>query len=142
MKIVIDTSILVDIDRKKQPVVDLCKRWCEQREELIISTTTVAEIISGAKLYHSNSQAVATAQELLNQFRWRDVDGEIAEVASDLLAEAYQHHYLVDFADILIAATAIAERADVLCTQNKKDFVCFAALRTKVFTTTEILERR
>ena len=49
MKILVDTSIIVEIDRGNKEVTNLLKKILENHE-LIISTITVGEILTGSYL--------------------------------------------------------------------------------------------
>lgn len=140
MKILCDTSILVEIDRHNESVVRLLKSYLEKDHELVISTITVAEILTGAFLNRKSKDAVLTAKEILNQFTWIAIDSETAETAAELSAALFidkkQDH--VEYQDVLIAASALRANADILLTLNKKDFVLFSSLKDKIHTPEEV----
>lgn len=131
MKILCDTSILVEIDRHNESVVRLLKSYLVKDHELVISTITVAEILTGAFLNRKSKDAVLTAKEILNQFTWIPVDGETAELTAELTAALFieKKQDQVEYQDILIAATALRAGADRVFTLNKKDFILFHPLK-------------
>ena len=61
MRVLVDTSILVEIDRHNPRVVDLLKTLSEQQTELLISTTTVAEILTGPYLLKDSQKSLEKA---------------------------------------------------------------------------------
>lgn len=140
MKILCDTSILVEIDRHNESVVRLLKSYLVKDHELVISTITVAEILTGAFLNRKSKDAVLTAKEILNQFTWIAIDSETAETAAELSAALFidkkQDH--VEYQDVLIAVSALRANADILLTLNKKDFVLFSSLKDKIHTPDEV----
>lgn len=144
MKLLCDTSILVEIDRHKEEVVTLLQREVERGNELIISTVTVAEILTGAYLRKDVSSAQFTAKEVLNQFLWKEVDGEVAEWCAKLYAYLLleKKEKAIEYPDVLIAATFFASKSDVLLTLNKKDFMLFPPLQKAVFTPAEFQQQR
>jgi len=124
MKYLVDTSVIVEIDRQNQEVIKTLTKLLEKGHELIISTITVAEILTGAYLRKDAKIAALTAREVLNQFVWNDIDGITADVTAKLYAQLMieKKHHSIEFADVLIAATCISNHCDKLMTLNKKDF--------------------
>ena len=138
MKLLFDTSILVEIDRHNEKTIKLLQKLAEQ-EELFISTITVAEILTGSNLRKDAPIALLKAREVLNQFLWIDVDGDVAEI----MARLYSYLLLekkeksIEYPDVLIAATFLSLRGEALITLNKKDFQIFPHIKEKVFTPEE-----
>ncbi|MDP3640207.1 MAG: type II toxin-antitoxin system VapC family toxin [Nanoarchaeota archaeon] len=143
MKMVVDTSVLVEIDRHKEQTIRLLQKLAEQ-EELFISTVTVAEILTGAHLRKDASQALLKAKEVLNQFLWVDVDGEVADIVAKLYAFLLfeKKEKSIEYPDVLIAATFLSLHGDILLTLNKKDFQVFPQLKEKVCTPEEFATTR
>ena len=79
MKILFDSSIIVEIDRQNEQVITILKDLVNKKHELIISTITVSEILTGSYLRKDSEEAVVKAKEILNQFTWKDFDNESAE---------------------------------------------------------------
>ncbi len=143
MKILFDTSILVEVDRHNAEVAHLLRKLAEKRYEFIISTITVAEILTGPYLCREVREAAITAKEILNQFEWKEIDGETAEFTaklySYLILSKKQHE--IEYPDVLIAATFFSARCDAIITLNKKDFLLFPQLQGKVYTPEEFKEK-
>ena len=139
MRILLDTSIIVEIDRGNRNTIDLIKKLMVQRDDLVISTVTVAEILTGSYLRADTKEAVLKAKEVINQFIWKEIDGETAEIAAKLFSALIidKKWDQIEYADILIAASAVSAGCDFVLTLNKKDFVLFQTLEKKVYTPEE-----
>ena len=140
MKILVDTSVLVEIDRQNKDAVVFLQHLLLQNHELFISTITVAEIFTGCYLQKNSAPSVQAAREILNNFLWVDFDCEAAEIAAQLYAKLFleKKQDSIEYADVLIAACFFHARCDVLLTLNKKDFVLIELLKEKVFTLEEL----
>lgn len=136
MKILLDTSILVDIDRQNEILIKLLKKVVENGHELIISTVTVAEILTGSYLHRDVKTAITKAKEVLNQCTWKEIDGETAEITAQLYSFLFieKKEEQIEYPDVLIAATFFSSGCDILLTLNVKDFVLFRNLKEKVYT--------
>lgn len=66
---------------------------------------------------------------LLSALEWRILDVEIAELAGELGRRWLPSHHTIDGADLVVAATAIADSAGLL-TRNVKHFPMFDGLRS------------
>ena len=86
MKILFDSSIIVEIDRQNEQVITILKDLVNKKHELIISTITVSEILTGSYLRKDSEEAVVKAKEILNQFTWKDFDNESAENSAKLFS--------------------------------------------------------
>ena len=137
MKILLDTSILVDVDRGKEPTIELLSRLIRSEAELLVSTITISEILTGA--YLNSGKAVAKAKEILGQFQFIDFDAEAADEAAKFTSHRIHFGIPIPFEDIAIAACAKVAKSDFLLTTNKKDFD-MPYLRGKVFTPREFME--
>lgn len=120
MKLCFDTSVVVDIDREREGTVELMKHLTEEDHALLISTVTVAEILTGA--YRLEKEEVREARKVLGQFHWIDLDGAVADRTGELMAELYEGGNLIEFQDVVIAASADVEGADRLVTGNLDHF--------------------
>jgi len=133
MRILVDTSIIVEIDRQNKDTIEILKTFVEKNVDLVISTITVSEILTGSYLQKDVKKSVITAKEVLNQFSWVDVNGEIAEKTGQLLAYLITEKKSIEYQDVVICATFLASHSDYLLTLNKKDFLAFPTLKGKVF---------
>lgn len=131
MKLLFDSSIIVEIDRQNEQVVTLLKNLVENKHELIISTITVSEILTGSYLRKDSEEAVIKAKEVLNQFNWKDFDNECAENSAKLFSFLIieKKEKSVDYPDVLIASTFLTLNCDYLITLNKKDFIIFPKIK-------------
>ncbi len=132
----IDTSIIVDVDRGKQEVIDLCKRLTST-DSAFISTISVSEILTGSFLRQDHKVAVKKAERVLSQFRWVPLDGEVAKLIAELNAYLISKGQPIEYQDVAIAASFLLECCDVLLTENKDHFGRLPNLKDKVMTPKE-----
>jgi len=137
MKITLDSSIIVEIDRKNKKVIELMKKIIEKNHEITISTVTLSEILVGPHLRKDFKKSLLEAKKILSQFLWIDVDAKIAEKTAQLLAYTIISGKLVEYPDVVISATAIQTNSDYVLTLNKQHFDVFAELKGKIFSTDE-----
>ena len=109
----VDTSIIVDVDRGKQDVIDLCKQLTSTNSALI-STVSVSEILTGAYLRKDYKAAIKKAEKVLSQFRWVTLNGEAAKLVAELNAYLISKGQPIEYPDVAIAASFLLERCDVL----------------------------
>ena len=139
-KIFVDTSIIVDIDRGKQEVIDLCKKLTSTNSAFI-STVSVSEILTGSYLRRDYKTSVRKAEKVLSQFCWVPLDGEVAKLVAELNAYLISKGQPIEYQDVAIAACFLLERCDVLLTENKAHFERIPHLKNKVMTPLEFTQK-
>ena len=127
----IDTSIIVDVDRGKEDVIELCKRLTSTNSAFI-STVSVSEILTGSYLRKDYKAAVKKAERVLSQFRWVSLGGEVAKLIAELNAYLISKGQPIEYQDVAIAASFLLECCDVLLTENKEHFERLPNLKGKV----------
>ena len=132
----IDTSIIVDVDRGKQDVIELCKQLTSTNSAYI-STVSVSEILTGSYLRKDYRIAVKKAERVLSQFRWVSLNGKVAKLIAELNAYLISKGQPIEYQDVAIAASFLLESCDVLLTENKEHFERLPNLRGKVKTPKE-----
>jgi predicted nucleic acid-binding protein len=135
----VDTSIIVDVDRGKQEVIDLCKELTSTNNAFI-STVSVSEILTGSYLRKDFKTAVNKAEKVLSQFRWVSLTGEAAKLTAQLNAYLISKGQPIEYQDIAIAASFLTEGCDVLLTENKDHFERLPNLKGKVMTPKEFCQ--
>ena len=139
--VMVDTSVIVDIDRGKDNVIELCKRLtCANRA--FISTVTVSEILTGSCLRKDYKTALKKAEKVLSQFRWVPFDGEAAKLTAQLNAYLISKGQPIEYQDVVIAASFLTRCCDVLLTENKNHFERLPNLRGKVMTPKVFIQER
>jgi predicted nucleic acid-binding protein len=118
MKLLFDSSIIVEVDRGNKEVVELMKKLVKDEHQLFISSVTVAEILTGA--YQENK--VKEARKVLGQFQWIDMNGSIADKTGELMATLYKNGKPIEFQDVVIAASAEDEDISKIITLNQQHF--------------------
>ena len=135
----VDTSIIVDVDRGKQEVIDLCKRLTSTNSAFI-STVSVSEILTGSYLRKDYKTAVKKAEKVLSQFRWVPLNGEATKLVAELNAYLISKGQPIEYQDVAIAASFLLECCDVLLTENKDHFERLPNLKGKVMTPREFCQ--
>ncbi len=136
----VDTSIIVDVDRGREDVIELCKRLTST-DSAYISTVSVSEILTGSYLRKDYGVAVKKAQKVLSQFGWVPLNGEVAKLVAELNAYLISKGQRIEFQDVAIAASFLLECCDVLLTENKNHFERFPNLKGKVMTPKEFCQQ-
>lgn len=140
MKVFIDTSVIVDIDRGKEEVIDVCRKLTREHDALI-STVTVSEILTGSYLRKDYVNAVKKAKRVLGQFSWVNLDGAIAEKLAQLNAYLIAEGQPIEYQDNAIAASCVVTDSAILLTNNKEHFMRIPAVKDKVLTPKELKGR-
>jgi predicted nucleic acid-binding protein len=141
VKLLCDTTLLVDLERQREPVIRFLEEAQRKGHELWISTVTVSEIFTGAYLRKDADAAATRARDALGQFQWRDLDGEAALRAGQIMAHLIAHGRRVEYQDVAIAACAIAEGCDAVITENRDHFEPIPPLAGRVWTVSEAAAR-
>jgi predicted nucleic acid-binding protein len=140
LAVFVDTSIIVDVDRGKQDVIELCKRLTGANSAYI-STVSVSEILTGSCLRRDYAVAVKKAEKVLSQFHWVSLDGEVAKLIGELNAYLISKGQPIEYQDVAIAASFLLRCCDVLLTENKEHFERLPNLKDKVMTPEEFNQR-
>ena len=135
----VDTSIIVDVDRGKQDVIELC-RQLTSTNRAFISTVSVSEILTGSYLRKDYKVAEKKAEKVLSQFQLISLTGEVAKLVAQLNAYLISKGQPIEYQDIAIAASFLVEGCDILLTENKDHFERLPNLKGKVMTPKEFLE--
>lgn len=115
MKIVIDTSIVIDFSRSGRGLFkNLIKGARENRLDLYVSTISVVEFWAGQSM--KNKLKVAEAENIFSRMITIPLDEKIAKTAGELIRNDKMGGF-----DSIIAATALEIGAKV-ATNNTKHF--------------------
>jgi predicted nucleic acid-binding protein len=132
----VDTSIIVDVDRGKQEVIELCEQLTSTNSAYI-STVSISEILTGSYLRKDYKAAVKKGGRVLKQFRWVPLTGETAKLIAELNAYLITKGQPIEYQDVAIAASFLLVSCNVLLTENKNHFERLPNLKGKVMTPTE-----
>lgn len=141
MKILFDTSAIVEIERKNKLIIELIKSLINKNADLYISVITLSEILTGCYLREDYENASLEAKRVLSQFIWIDVDSKIAEKNARFLANLIKNGKIIEYQDVVIAATFNIIKGDYILTSNKKHFEFIPEIKDKVFTPKEFTEK-
>lgn len=116
-KYLADSDVLIWVLRGRRETVDVVSRLtAEGGEPLACSALNILEIWSGARPSETHKTSV-----LLDALDVLPVDRVVARVAADLLRATRRPSSPRDWADAVIAATALHHRLTLL-TYNRKDY--------------------
>jgi predicted nucleic acid-binding protein len=133
MKISLDTSIIVEIERRNEKIIEFIENLLE-KHEIFISVVVLSEIFTGTYLRIDYEKATQKAKELFSKFEIIPLNMEIAEIIGQISAFLITNGSIIEYQDVAIAATFVYKRGEYLLTKNKKHFVRILELRDKVFT--------
>lgn len=114
--ILLDTSILIDFYRKKDKSTSAFIQIYNNRTQFVVSAITHYEIYIGA-----TQNQVAFWDKFFLGITILPVDTEVSKTAVNIYTDLKKKNSLIDIADLLIAATAIAHNYPC-ATLNKKHF--------------------
>ena len=138
MKVVLDTSAIVEIERKNQLMIDIIKKLISKNADLSISIVTLSEILTGCYLMEDHEKASAEARRILSQFLWIDMDSRIADTTAKFASHLIRKGKMIEYPDIVISATLDCTHGDYLLTLNKKHFENIPEIRGKVLVPKEL----
>jgi predicted nucleic acid-binding protein len=111
--IVLDTSFLIDYFRDRE-----LESWLPEGEKTAVTVITFYEIMAGIKRLRSQ-QEERFFRHFFGTVDILGVDTPSAEIASDITARLTGLGVEVNAFDVLIAGTAIANRATTIITADK-----------------------
>ena len=132
----LDSTVLIDVERKNEEALALVKSMLANNEELIISTVTVSEVLTGV-YYIGKRETLFDARAVLAQFSPVPLDAEVADKTAQFVAFLLKNGSPIEFKDVAIAATFAVTKSDFLLTQNKKHFEVIPEIGSKARTISE-----
>ncbi|MCS7122117.1 MAG: type II toxin-antitoxin system VapC family toxin [Archaeoglobaceae archaeon] len=112
MKILLDTSFLIELKKGNEKAVKVLKELSEKCEDLLVSTLTVYELLSGANYLwkkFGNARDLLIIQEMLKSLTIVPFEFENARKASEVRAELMLRGLNVPDVDVLIACSEDAK---------------------------------
>lgn len=101
-RILIDTSVVIDHFRKKNKQRSLLYELSKENR-LFLSAISKFEFLVGAKLAQ-----IRQTEKIIEGFDVLSFNSNVADVASDIAKKLKAKNKIIEFRDIFIAATAIA----------------------------------
>jgi predicted nucleic acid-binding protein len=136
MKISLDTSIIVEIERRNEKIRGFIESLLE-RHEIFISVVVPSEVFTGTYLRIDYEKATQKAKGLFSKFEIIPLNMEIAEIIGKINAFLIANGSIIEYQDVAIAATFIYKMGDYLLTKNNKHFVRIPELIDRVLTPDE-----
>ncbi len=126
---ILDTDILSLLMRKNAAVLARASSYLSEHRRFTISIITRYEILRGLKAKDALKQA-KRFEEFCAQNRVLPIDDKVIIQAADIYADLYRRGELIADADILIAASAMANECG-LVTNNEAHFRRIAVLQVE-----------
>lgn len=123
MKLLLDTSVFIDVLRGLETAVTFLRDAVEQDQELWSVSVVRTEVLAGMR---KGEEADTLA--LLDGVKWLDVTVELADDAGELARRYLRSHRGVDTVDYLLGAGALALGAR-MCTSNIRHFPMLEGLQ-------------
>lgn len=141
MKIVLDSTVIIEFERKNQEALELVKDLIKNNEEILISAVSVSEALVGPYFSRDFKAALTEINQIISQFIPVNLDLEIAEKIAQywvyLISIGKPIGKPVEYQDVAIAATFAVTKSDFLLTQNKKHFEILPEIGSKARTISE-----
>lgn len=122
MKLLLDTSVLIDVLRGHRGAVAFLKEAAGRHDELWSVAIVRTEVLAGMR-----SRERGPTVALLDAIRWLDVTTDLADDAGVLARRYLRSHPGVDVTDYIVAAGA-RRLEGRLCTINVRHFPMFPGL--------------
>jgi len=123
VRLVVDTSVLIDHLRGDERAVEVLTHAAERRDELWSVTVVRTEVLAGMRKGEERR-----TDALLDALQWQEVTVDVADRAGAFARRYLRSHSGVDTVDYLIAAATELLGAHLL-TCNVKHFPMIAGLR-------------
>jgi|TARA_B100001971_G_C17695869_1_gene289270 predicted nucleic acid-binding protein len=121
MKVVLDTSSLIKIERQDETSILIVELLSELDAQMFVSAISISELYIGAYFKDVRSDIVEL-KEFLSAFSWVEMNHSIAEDTGKIIAKRIRLGKPVDYQDNVISATFLDKNADYLLTMNDKHF--------------------
>lgn len=116
MRYLLDTSVLIDFSKRREPAVSLLRLLNGRGDELGVCAINVAEFFAGVPADQRERWSL-----FFEALSYWEVDQSIAQMGGAWRYDYARLGHQLSTADVLIAAVAASRRA-VLLTSNAKDF--------------------
>jgi predicted nucleic acid-binding protein len=116
MRILLDTTVLVDALRARKERRELLAHLVRQGHEVFITVLNIAEVYGGMRPHEKSA-----TEAFLAEFRCFAIDEPTARTAGHLKSHWSRKGRTLAIVDCAVAAAAIHNRC-VLATDNRKDF--------------------
>jgi tRNA(fMet)-specific endonuclease VapC len=127
MSFSLDTNILVDLLRKKDPT--LRETFVSHPpSEYVVSEIVHAELLHGVQMSQKPEENLHKVKTLLAPLQCIPFSGTAADLYADIKSTLQRNGLLIGANDLLIAATA-RSRNDILITRNCREFSRVPGLR-------------
>jgi predicted nucleic acid-binding protein len=131
VKVSLDTSIIVGIERGDRRVVELLDALISGDHYLFVSSVVLSEIFTGTYLREDYRKAVKKARDLFSLFEVVPLDADVAETMGRINAYLIARGLPIEYQDVAIAATFLSRGGEYLLTENTEHFSRIPGLENK-----------
>lgn len=128
----LDTDIAIELLRGRNQLVTGVLAG-KNREQIFLSTVTVAELMFGAMRSQEPEKSMALCRQFCSFFQLAELDYAAAERSATIRADLEERGERIGAYDMLIAGIAVA-RGCVLATHNLREFARVAGLQIEDWT--------
>ena len=121
MKILLDTTALIDLMKSDQKVIQVIER-IRSDHQMYTTTINLYEIMRGIKLLNNPKNHLQAVRLLEQNLSILFLDADSAENASDIYVQLRKKGIEINEADNLIAGIARSNGIDKILTRNEKHF--------------------
>jgi predicted nucleic acid-binding protein len=116
LRLLLDTSILIDVLRKRNGSGELVAGLARAGHSLSTTALNIAEVYAGMRAHEE-----ASTETLLSTLECHELTASAGRLAGKFVSEWRQRGRTLELPDAVVAAICI-ERNCVLVTDNRKDF--------------------
>jgi len=109
LKLLLDTSFILELKKKNEMAIDALRRESEEAEDILISSLTEYELLVGAYYLWLKKRDAGEKIWLDNLLTWltvRELDERAIKRAAEIRAKALMEGVVLPDMDLLIAVTA------------------------------------
>ena len=109
MKLLLDTSFILELKKKNEMAIDALRRESEEAEDILVSSLTEYELLVGAYYLWLKKRDAGEKIWLDNLLTWltvRELDERAIKRAAEIRAKALMEGVVLPDMDLLIAVTA------------------------------------
>jgi len=109
LKLLLDTSFILELKKKNEMAIDALRRESEEAEDILVSSLTEYELLVGAYYLWLKKRDAGEKIWLDNLLTWltvRELDERAIKRAAEIRAEALMEGVVLPDMDLLIAVTA------------------------------------
>jgi len=131
--VLLDTTFLSDVVRKKPEAVKVLEAMVERGERLSTSSLNLAELYAGVFLLPDPAAHLAAAEQIVEALVLFDFDARAARTFGEIDAHLSATGTVIPAKDLLIASVALSHGEHEVLTRNQKDFARVPGIQVRAY---------